>query len=170
MTHKGKLLTHNRTPQIYPDQLGFVSLAVGQFFGHYTIVEANNKAYGKLYKMRSGECPQCPPLIIMSPNSIHCYNELTAWQALLMTHRLYTQSRFQIAHDDIISWIHFPRYWPFVLGIHSSPVNSPHKGQWSGAFMFSLICALINGWVNNREACDLRYHRAHKAITVMIPD
>ena len=37
---------------------------------------------------------------------------------------------------------HFPRYWPFVLGIHRSPVNSPHKGQWRGAVMFSLICAL----------------------------
>ena len=36
---------------------------------------------------------------------------------------------------------HFPRYWPFVRGIHRSPVNSPHKGQWRGALMFSLICA-----------------------------
>ena len=31
-----------------------------------------------------------------------------------------------------------------------SPVNSPHKGQRRGALMFSLICAWINGWVNNR--------------------
>ena len=28
-----------------------------------------------------------------------------------------------------IKWQHFPRYWPFVRGIHRSPVNSPHKGQ-----------------------------------------
>ena len=33
------------------------------------------------------------------------------------------------SHDDIIKWKHFPRYWPFVRGIHQSPVNSPHKGQ-----------------------------------------
>ena len=45
-------------------------------------------------------------------------------------------------------------------GIHRSPVNSLHKGQWRGALMFSLICARINGWVNNREAGDLRRHRA----------
>ena len=45
-------------------------------------------------------------------------------------------------HDDVINWKHFPRYWPFVRGIHLSPVNSPHKGQWHGALMFSLICAL----------------------------
>ena len=41
------------------------------------------------------------------------------------------------------------------------PVNSPHKGQWRGALMFSLICTWINGWVNNGEAVDLRRHRAH---------
>ena len=49
----------------------------------------------------------------------------------------------------------FPRYWPFVRGIHRSPVNSPHKGQWRRALMFSLICILTNGWVSNRVAGDL---------------
>ena len=70
-------------------------------------------------------------------------------------------------HDDVIKWKHFPRYWPFVRGIHRSPVNSPHKGQWRGALMFSLICLWINGWVNNREAGDLRRYRAHSDVTVM---
>ena len=55
----------------------------------------------------------------------------------------------------------FPRYWPFVRGIHRSPVNSPHKGQWHGALMFSLICVWINGSINNRETGDLRRLRAH---------
>ena len=32
-----------------------------------------------------------------------------------------------IIHDDVIKWEHFPRYWPFLRGIHRSPVNSPHK-------------------------------------------
>ena len=45
-------------------------------------------------------------------------------------------------HGDVINWKHFPHYWPFVLGIHRSPVNSPHKGQWHGALRFSLICTL----------------------------
>ena len=71
-------------------------------------------------------------------------------------------------HDDVIKWKHFPRYWPFVRGIHRSPVNSPHKGQWRGALMFSLICARINGWANNREAGDLRRHQAHCDVIVMI--
>ena len=33
--------------------------------------------------------------------------------------------------------------------------------------MFSLICAWINAWVNNREAGDLRRHRAHYDVVVM---
>ena len=61
----------------------------------------------------------------------------------------------------------FPRYWLFVRGIHRSPVNSPHKPPWRGALMFSLISAWINGWVNNREAGDLRRHRANCNVTVM---
>ena len=53
-----------------------------------------------------------------------------------------------------IKWKHFPRYWPFVRGIHRSPVNSPHKGQWRGALMFSFICAWMNDWINTCEAGD----------------
>ena len=47
-------------------------------------------------------------------------------------------------HDDVIKWKHFPRYWPFMWGIHRWPVNSPHKGQWRVALMFSLICAWMS--------------------------
>ena len=45
-------------------------------------------------------------------------------------------------HDDVIKWKRLPRYWPFVRGIQRSPVNFPHKGQWRGALLFSLICTL----------------------------
>ena len=48
--------------------------------------------------------------------------------------------------DDVIKWKYFSRYWPFVWGIHRSPVNSLHKGQWHGALMFSMICDWINAW------------------------
>ena len=71
-------------------------------------------------------------------------------------------------HDDVIKWKHFPRYWPFVRGIHRPPVNSPHKGQWRGALVFSFICVWINRWVNNREAGDLRRYRAHTYIYIHI--
>ena len=71
-------------------------------------------------------------------------------------------------HDDVIKWKHFPLYWPFVRGIRRLPVNSPHKSQWRRVLIFSLNCAWINGWVNNREAGDLRRHRAHYDVTAML--
>ena len=33
---------------------------------------------------------------------------------------------YRTSHDDVIKWKHFPRYWPFVRGIHRSPATS----QW----------------------------------------
>ena len=71
------------------------------------------------------------------------------------------------SYDDVIKWKHFPRYWPFVRGIHRSPVNSPHKGQWRGALMFSLICVWINGWVNNGKTGDWKRYRTHYVVIVM---
>ena len=37
----------------------------------------------------------------------------------------------------------------------------PLKCQWRGTLMFSFICAWTNGWANNRDAGDLKRHRAH---------
>ena len=65
----------------------------------------------------------------------------------------------RITHDNVIKWKHFPRYWPFVRGIHRSPVNPPRKGQWCGPLMLSLIYAWINWWFES--------HRAHNDVTVM---
>ena len=55
-----------------------------------------------------------------------------------------------------------------LCGEFTGPGDFPHKGQWRGALMFSLICAWINDWVNNREAGDLRRHRGHYDVNVMI--
>ena len=49
-----------------------------------------------------------------------------------------------------------------------SLVNSPHKGQWRRALMFSLICAWANDWVNTPDAGDLGRHRSHHDVTVMM--
>ena len=51
--------------------------------------------------------------------------------------------------------------------IHKSLMNSPHKGQWRGALMFSLICVWTSDWVNNGKAGDLRRHHAHYDVIVM---
>ena len=65
-------------------------------------------------------------------------------------------------------WCHQMETFSVLLALCAgSPVNSPHKGQWHGALIFSFICAWINGRINNREACDLRRHRAQYDVTVM---
>ena len=67
-----------------------------------------------------------------------------------------------------MEWNIFPRYWPFVRGIHWSSGNSLHKGQWRGALMFSLICAWTSSSANHGDAGgNLRRHRAHYDIIVM---
>ena len=72
----------------------------------------------------------------------------------------------------VISWWRhqmetFSALLAICAGNSPSPVNSPHKGQWRRALMFSLICAWINGWINNGDAGDLRSHRAHYDVIIM---
>ena len=47
--------------------------------------------------------------------------------------------------------------------------HSPHtEGQRRGALMFSLISVWTNSWANNRDIGDLKRHRAHYDVTVML--
>ena len=75
---------------------------------------------------------------------------------------------FLVFHEEIFPWWrHQMETFPALLAVcaGNSPVTGdlPHKGQWRGALMFSLICA----WVNNRDVYDLRRHHAHSDVTVM---
>ena len=71
-----------------------------------------------------------------------------------------------IVHGNrILWWRHKMKTFSAKLAICTG--NSPHKGQWRGALMFSLICDRINCWVNNGEAVDLRRHPAHYDVIVM---
>ena len=101
---------------------------------------------------RLGDKPSCEPI-------------MASFGAMLDLNRALDLNG--IVHDDVIKWKHFPRNWPFVREIHRSPVNFPHKGQWRGALMFSLIYVWINDWVNNREAGDLRRQHCHYDVIVM---
>ena len=53
--------------------------------------------------------------------------------------------------------------------------NSPATGEFPSqrpmtrSLIFSLICAWANGWANNRDVGDLRRHRNHYDVTVMLP-
>ena len=77
------------------------------------------------------------------------------------------------AHGSLLIswWRHqmetFSALLALCAGNSPVPVNSPHRGQWRGALMFSFIYAWINDWVNNREAGDLRRQRGHYDVIVM---
>ena len=70
------------------------------------------------------------------------YNMLQ-WDIVLLTpQQFHTLDIFMVSSSI---WKHFPRYWPFVRGIHRSLVNFPHKSQWCGAPMFFLLSAPEQG-------------------------
>ena len=116
---------------------------------------------GSLYtEMRHHSCPSASEVTLKDMGTNMSY-----------VHKYVHSSRdvlYPLLHDDVTRWKHLLRYWPFVRGIHRSPVNSPHKGQWCGALIFSLICAWINDWVNNDKAGDLRCYHTHYDIVMNI--
>ena len=77
-----------------------------------------------------------------------------------------------VVKSRVLSW------WRHQLKTFSTSLalcdgNPPVTGgfpshQWHGALMFSLICAWTHGWANNRDAGELRRHRAHYDVTVMV--
>ena len=70
-------------------------------------------------------------------------------------------------HDDVIKWKHFPRYWPFLRGIPGHRWLPRTKAS-DASFDVFFDLRWLNGWVNKREPGDLRHHRAHYDVTVMI--
>ena len=113
------------------------------------------------------------------------------WQEELLTHTcliLYSELRVLVAAlghlqtqwgdqalVPVISWFHHRKGAVFALPVlcaGNSPIIGEFHSQrpWRGALMFSLICAWINRWANNREAGDLRRHQAHYDVSVIIGD
>ena len=84
---------------------------------------------------------------------------------------MYADCSYLFALSCLAWWRHqmetFYALVAICAGNSPVPVNSPHKGQWRGALIFSLICVWINGWANNRKAGDLRRYRAHYDAIVM---
>ena len=118
--------------------------------------------------------PMFKPVCVTNPNTM-CVIFMTIWSNRSDVIHLFTVVLVPLTCSVVHYFMmtssnghqHFPRYWPFVRGIHRSPVNSPHKGQWRRALIFYLICAWTNGSVSNRDAGDLRRHRAHYDVILM---
>ena len=111
-----------------------------------------------LFKFYTPVSSQADQLWIHLPSSTHSGVQCANHAAM---NRLSSTSWHKLHHDDVIALL--------AICAGNSPVTGefPAKGQWRGVLMFSLICVWINGWVSNREASDLRRHRAHYDITGM---
>ena len=86
------------------------------------------------------------------PNGFVFSVKLFVWRPLLFLNSLQKYVAHIIMaqyHDDIM-------------------MDSPQKGQWRRALMFSLICTWTDSWVNNRDTGDFKRLRAHYDVTVMI--
>ena len=91
--------------------------------------------------------------VILKASPCHDVIQMLGWIVLTVNN-----------HDDVIKWKPwFPRYWPFVGEFPGHRWIPPQR-----PVIFFLICAWINGWVYNREAGDLRRHRAHYDVIIVI--
>ena len=70
-----------------------------------------------------------------------------------------------LGHDDIIKWRHSLRYGPFVWEFTGHRWITRTKA--SDAELWFWSAPWISGWVNNREAGDLRRHHAYYDVIVM---
>ena len=93
------------------------------------------------------------------------------WQGLVKINLSGRRCEFHLCSEKAWWRHHMETFYALLIlcvGNSLAPANSLHKGQWRGALMFSLICAWINGWVNDHEAGDFGCHRAHYYVTVML--
>ena len=107
-----------------------------------TVIEIICRTCSELFKCSFGTATFIKP----------CYRSVLCESHFLLRYRL----------------LHSPGLWPLLLTrINRWPVNSLHKGEWRGSLTFSLICAWLDGWVNNREAGDSRRLHSHYDVTIM---
>ena len=94
---------------------------------------------------------------------------ICAWTNGWVNHRDASDCRRHHVHYDVTAMIPYQ-----VISSLQVFLQMPHAGEFPSqrpitrSFDFySLICVWMNGSVNNREADDLRRHRAHYDVTVM---
>ena len=136
---------------------------------------SNNKPHdcllNRLFRRRSKKTSKlrvtglCAGWPVNSPHKGPVTREMFPFDDVIMKWQLcccwwYNVSWWRHQMETFSAWL------VLCAGNSPVPVNSPHKGQWRGALMFSLIC--MNGWVNNREAGDLRRYPVHYDVIVML--
>ena len=81
-----------------------------------------------------------------------CLFVSATWSACNVTHDI---SR---AHDAVIKWKHFSLYWPFVRGIHRSPVTQSPVTRRFDVFFDKRLCKQSRGWWFETPPCSLWRH------------
>ena len=113
--------------------------------------------------------PDFPMVAQHCPTTLHRNHLSGLWNSKRpCTHKknYHRKSRFYVS-----TWRHQRETFCALLAIYAR--NSPVTGEFPAhrpvtrSFAVSLICAWINGWVNNGEAGDLRRHCANYDVTVM---
>ena len=99
-------------------------------------------------------------------NFVDLYSDSPSVTTCMFIHTIWFDDlTFHQTEDKTINDIYIYIWWhhqmetfsaSLTLCVGNSPLtgDSPHKGQWRGAFMFSLIWAWVYNWVNNRKAGD----------------
>ena len=91
----------------------------------------------------------------------------STWDEKITVNTEYNQP--VLIHDDVIKWKHFPRYTGPLCGEFTGPRWIPLTKASDAELWCFLWSALgINGWINTRDAGDLRHDRAHCDVIVMI--
>ena len=81
-------------------------------------------------------------------------NATLAWR-LSVWHDVTATAGIVSPRGDVMTWQRSPHWWPFVKGIHQSPVSSPYKGPMMQNFEFSLLLVWTDYWANSQVAGDL---------------
>ena len=101
---------------------------------HWTVVKYKRYPYISMHVYMWISYKSKRPFIIKNGSCFDWYDIIrTSYFPILTNYRYFSKS---VWYDDVIKWKHFQNCWPFAGGIHWSPVNFPHKGQWRGALMF----------------------------------
>ena len=91
--------------------------------------------------------PHKKPIVLLNMATFSQSMQRTWWPVASTT--IVTGSYSTSRHDDVIKWKHFPRYWPFVRGIHRWPMDSPHKA--SDAERWCLFYRRLNKWLSKQS-------------------
>ena len=121
-----------------------------------TLIHVNKMATGK--EMHC-ECLQIRMFSSFCKTILKIIPDYTDWTSLFLS-LLTTWWRHQMGP--------FSALLALCAGNSPVPVNSPHNGQWCRSLVFSLIWVWINDWVNKHEVGDLKRHRGHYDVIVMM--